>query len=74
MISVYLYGLNGLQAKKIYVNLIEKIFLKEQQRKKLKLGYLIEYFFFNNYGLFLKIIEAYFIEKNRFNKIRSKKS
>ena len=47
MISVYLYGLNGLQAKKIYVNLIEKIFLKEKQRKKLKLGYLIEYFFFS---------------------------
>jgi hypothetical protein len=36
MVSVYLEKLNELRAQKIFLNLIEKVFLKEKQKEKIK--------------------------------------
>ena len=36
MVSVYLERLNEIKAQKIFLNLIEKVFLKEKQKEKIK--------------------------------------
>lgn len=36
MVSVYLERLNEIKAQKIFMNLIEKVFLKEKQKEKIK--------------------------------------
>ena len=36
MVSVYLERLNEIQAQKIFMNLIEKVFLKEKQKEKIE--------------------------------------
>jgi hypothetical protein len=36
MVSVYLDKLNEIHAQKVFMNLIEKVFLKEKQKEKLK--------------------------------------
>jgi hypothetical protein len=36
MVSVYLERLNEIQAQKIFMNLIEKVFLKEKQKENIE--------------------------------------